>query len=62
MQKVFWALVGDQACYTSNCHLAWQLEALDLLGKLPGGEYPLVVVDYFSRRIRVVVVPAKFFA
>lgn len=61
MQRVPWVLVGDQACYASNCHLAWQLEALDLLGILPGGEYPLVVIDYFSSQIRADVVPAKFF-
>ena len=28
---------------------AWQKVALDLLGPLPGGEYLLVMVDYFSR-------------
>lgn len=61
MQRVSWVLVGDQACYASDCHLAMQLEALDLLGILPGGEYLLVVVYYFSRRIREDVVPANFF-
>ena len=35
---------------------AWQELALDLLGPLPGGEYLLVLVDYFSRWMEVNVV------
>ena len=35
---------------------AWQEVALDLLGPMPGGEYLLVVVDYFSRWMEVDVI------
>ena len=35
---------------------AWQEVALDLLGPLPGGEYLLVTVDYFSRWMEVDVI------
>ena len=36
---------------------AWQEVAADLLGPLPIGEYLLVVVDYFSHRMEVDVLP-----